>query len=652
MLRALPWELTRPAGLYLLGLLGPLIGLYVLRVQRTRKPIPSVWLWRSAAKDLVASKPFRRLTPSVSLVLEALAVVALAVALAGPRSRAGASFGGRLALVVDVSASMGVREGAATRLELARKASQDLVAGLEPGTETMIVAAAREADLASPFERDRARLRAALDRLEVHEVEGRLGPAIAVAADQLRQRGGGRLLVFSDGATADTEALSTPGVSTQSVSVGAASENTSLVRPHVTRGTDGVTGRERVEAFALVSHHGARARDVFVTLSQQNTTEPLATRRLRVEPEQRVPVVLGFDAAPNDAGTGLVLEVSPGDALTSDDRVHLRVPSGRKLPVVLSPKQASPWLRRAFESDGAIELLSANLPALTPENVPEDALVVIDGACPPRIPGGDLLIVNPPPGRCRSVEVQPGGQRAPVTSWAETDPRMRFLTFDGVEFGEARKLGVESPRDALVRTRDSVLIADVSSPGRTGTLVAFDVGVSNWPLTASFVLFVRNLTEVARAGRASGPALSVKGGEPVSLRVPLGVDRVTLSDPRGSKHEIPARDGQAVMPAPARVGFYNVSWQEPRPSSLLLAVNLDSDSESRITPKALSFGGSAKGTERAALGVTRYDWALALLALALVAADVFWVTRPSRAPTGREHRPRAPERLAPAERGR
>jgi hypothetical protein len=310
------------------------------------------------------------------------------------------------------------------------------------------------------------------------------------------------LLVFSDGAVADDEALVAPGVTTRTVTVGSTAENTSLMRAHVTRGQDGTTGRDRVEAFALVTHQGKRARDVFVTLSQQNTTQPLAARRLRVEPEERAPVVLGFDAAPNDAGTGLVLEISPGDALPSDDRVHLRVPAGRKLPVVLSPKRASPWLRRAFESDGAVELFSADLPALTPESVPDDALVVIDGACPPRIPGADLLIVNPPPGKCRNVEVAAAQQRAPVTSWSETDPRLRFLTFDGVEFGDASKLGVESPRDALVRTRDGVLVADVSSPGRTGTLVGFDVGVSNWPLTASFVLFIRNLTEVARAGRA------------------------------------------------------------------------------------------------------------------------------------------------------
>lgn len=645
----MPWELTRPNGLYLLGLLAPLIGLYILRVRRTRQVVSSTWLWRTAARDLAASKPFQRLTPSVPLLLEGLAVVALALGLSGPRSRGEAGLGSRLVLVIDVSASMGALEGRAgqsggrTRLEAARKTAQELLSRLEPGAETMIVAAAREAELVSPFERDRARLRAALDRLFVRDVEGRLAPAVALGAEQLRQRGGGRMVLITDGAVADADALAAPGASVELVTVGEAKENTALLRAHVVRGKDSVTGRDRVEAFAVVWHQGDKPRDVFVTLSQRNVAEPLATRRLTVEPDQHTPVVLGFDAAPNDAGTGLVLELSPSDALASDDRAHLRVPVGRRLPVVLAPKEASPWLRRVFESDGAVELFSASLAGLTPETVPEDALVVIDGACPPKIPGADLLIVNPPPGPCRTLEVQTTEVHTPVTSWTEADPRLRFLSFDGVQVAHARQLRVDGAREALVRTRDGVLIADASSPGRNGTIIGFDVGASNWPLTASFVLFMRNLTEAARAGRESGPAWLAKAGEPVSLRVPLGTEHVTLLDPRGTSRDVRARDGLAVLPAPDSVGFYLASWKEPRPGSSLLAVNLESETESRIAPKPLSLA-SGKGRPLAVVeGVTHYEWILALLGLLLLTADVVWVTRPLRAGSGRE-RPRLPER--------
>ena len=646
MLPALPWELTRPAGLYLLGLLGPLIGLYVLRVRRARLPVGSVWLWRTAARDLAATKPFRRLTPSVPLVIESLAVILLALGLAGPRSRGAADLGSRVALVIDVSASMGTREADGTRLEAARRAAEQVIGSLEPGAEAMIVAAARDAELTMPFERDRARLRAAIQRLTVRDVEGRLAPALALAAEQLRQRGGGRLVVLSDGSVSDSDALVVPGVPVQALSFGSASENTALLRPFASRGPDPVSGRERVEVFAIVWHQGSRPRDLFATLRQQNVTQALAVRRISAEPGQRTPIVLGFDVQANDAGMGLVLELSPGDALASDDRVHLRVPADRRLPVVLSPKEASPWLRRAFESDGAVELFSTSLAGLIPENVPEDALVVVDGACPPALPGGDVLIVNPPPGPCRTVEVEAAEQRTPVTSWADTDPRLRFLTFDGVEVAKARRLRVDSPRNSLVRTRESTLIADVSSPGRTGTLVSFDVGASNWPLTASFVLFVRNLTESSRSGRATGPSISSKGGEPISLRVPLGVDQLVLVGPGGERSEIDAHEGLVVLPAAASVGFYHASWKGPRPGSVLLAVNLDSEAESRIAPKPLAFEHRQIRAAGATLGVVRHDWVLALLALSLIAADIFWITRPLRGSAARPRRPRAPERNA------
>jgi hypothetical protein len=550
-----------------------------------------------------------------------------------------------VALVIDVSASMGVREGGQSRLDRARAAARELVTALEPGAEAMIVAAARDAELASPFERDRSRLRGALERLSVRDVEGRLAPALALASEQLRQHGGGRLVLMSDGAVGDADAPVAAGVTVQSVALGSSAENTALLRPSATRSKDAASGRDRVEVFALVWHQGATARDVFVSLHQQNVAAALATRRITVEPEQRTPVVLGFDAASSDTGTGLVLALSPGDALESDDRVYLRVPAGRRLPVVLAPKEASPWLGRAFESDGAVELFSASLSGLAPESVPDDALVVIDGACPASIPGRDLLIVNPPPGRCRTVEVEAATQHTPITSWSEADPRLRFLTFDAVAVTRARRLRVESPRDALVRTADSTLIADVSSPGRTGTLVGFDLAASNWPLTASFVLFIRNLTETSRAGRASGPSLSSKSGEPISLRVPLGVEQVVLVDAAGARQEIGARDGLAVLPAPPTVGFYHASWAGPRPGSTLLAVNLDSEAESRIAPRPLALGAASGKAAAPPLGVVRYDWVLALLGLALIAADVVWLTRPLRAMGAREPRPRAPERL-------
>src|SRR5260221_10059145 len=102
-------SLYSPLGLALAGLLLPLILLYVLKSKRPRAKVASTWLWQSAARDAMARSPWKRLRAESSLLLEALAVIALAVALARPVVRTTRASGRTYALVMDVSASMAAR---------------------------------------------------------------------------------------------------------------------------------------------------------------------------------------------------------------------------------------------------------------------------------------------------------------------------------------------------------------------------------------------------------------------------------------------------------------------------------------------------------------------------------------------------------------
>ena len=82
-----------PKGLLLLAGLVPLVVLYILKIKRQRQRVSSTWLWASAQRDLLAKHPFRKLVPELPLLLEILALIALAVALARPSTRGGTSDG-------------------------------------------------------------------------------------------------------------------------------------------------------------------------------------------------------------------------------------------------------------------------------------------------------------------------------------------------------------------------------------------------------------------------------------------------------------------------------------------------------------------------------------------------------------------------------
>jgi hypothetical protein len=640
-----PFEFRNPGGLWLLGLLAPLIVLYILKIRRQRLTVASTWLWQQAERDLLAKSPFRRLIVQVPLVLQALALILLALAFARPASRGTVVLGDYLAIVVDTSASMNTKTKDGTpRIAEARVAAKRLITQLTPGAQAMIIEAGREPHIASPLDRDTRRLDAAVDRIQPRDVEGQLGRAIAVASDRLRQVAGTdkttrRIAVITDGAVADDQALSAAVLPVEVIQVGTPAENAAIVRIDVRSGVDPATKKEQVQAFALVRNYGKAPRDLFITLHQKNVTNPLASRRIHLAPGERAPVVLTFEPAASDAGSGLFVQLSPGDELAADDRAYGRVPAGRRLPVVFAPKDGSPWVRRALLADPHVELIGASVGSLNSADIPDDALVVIDGACPSATRGADTLILNPPRGPCRNAVIGAKATESSITSWSETDARLRFLTLDGVELLAANGIETQGPNEALVRTRSSTVIADVSSPGRSATLVGFDVGESNWPLKASFVLFVRNIVELARVHRAQGITGPARTGEPLRVRVPPDLQEVEVEGPEGQPSKVAARLGLAIVPEVGRAGFYHLSWQGARPGSVLVAANLTSESESDINPRDLQKAGqplivtAAKEMDDA---FQDYTWILGALALLLVLLDVFWLTRkpPSARPLG------------------
>src|ERR1700722_3562104 len=203
-------SLLNPRGLLLAAGVIPLVLLYILKIRRRHQPVSSTWLWAAAQRDLVAKHPFRKLVPEVPLLLELLALAALAIALARPSSLGGGMDGDHVVIVVDTSASMATRvgdpAGTTTRMDEAKRAARELVLRLGPGSDAMIVEAGRDARIVSPFERDPRRLEAALATLDAREVEGDLTSAAALAAERLRSLGGHTcLVVVTDGALAHDE---------------------------------------------------------------------------------------------------------------------------------------------------------------------------------------------------------------------------------------------------------------------------------------------------------------------------------------------------------------------------------------------------------------------------------------------------------------
>ena len=456
-----------------------------------------------------------------------------------------------------------------------------------------------------------------------------------------------RIVVFTDAALAHRDAVASASLPVSVIQVGAPIENAAVIRIDVRAGIDPITRNQQVQVFCVVGNFGERQRDLFVTLRQHAVVEPLASRRLLLAPGERAPLVLTFEPTAADVGAGLIVELSPPDALPADDRAYGRVPFGKSLPVVMAPEGGNRWIKRALLADPDVQLVTTSVAALPKAELRTDAFVVVDGACPTTLPGGNLLVLNPPPGRCRSALVGSQVKRPTITSWNRRDERLRFLTLDGVELLSARPLELKHRGDSLVRAREGTIISDISDPGRAGTLLSFDVGDSNWPLRASFVLFVRNLVEQARRHRERGLAGPARTGEPLRVRVPVDVDQVAVVPPGSKPSQVPARAGLVVLPNVSDAGLYHLSWQGSRPGSVLVAANLTSaaESDTRPRPQRREPHVTAAAPPRELESHAPWGWVLAAFALALIAFDAWWLThRPDPRLLLRGAVPRLPER--------
>jgi len=628
-----PVELQDPRGLWLLAALVPLVVLYILKIQRKRVPVGSTWLWAAARRDLLARTPFQKLVPQVPLLLQLLALALLALALARPATRHRAILGDHVAIIIDTSASMSAVDPKTKqkRIELAKTAAWEALSALSPGADAMLLEAAREPRLVAPLDRDIKRIQAALDPLPARDVEGDLGAAVSLAVDRLRQLGGeARVLVFTDGNLAHADSLQVPGVPLEVFTVGEPIDNAAIVRVDVRSGSDPATHEEEVQAFAMVANYGTRPRDLFVTLRLSSSADPLASRRVLVQPGERQPVILTFHPSPGDRLKGMLVEINPRDALAADDVAYARVPPGQKQPVALASDKGSPWLERALSSDPLVDLWKGKPSDIAAARLGEGALLVFENTCPASPPPGDFLVVNPPEGTCLGVGVGAALKNPSITSWSHGDARLRFLTLDGVHVAAARPLQVGGPAQALLRAQDTVLMADASAPGRAGTLLGFDVGDSDWPLKASFVLFIRNTIELARAHRSQGISAAA-AGEPLRVPVPGDLKQVSVLPPEAREPlTVPARDGLAVISDTQRAGHYLVSWAGPQPGQLLVPVSLTSEHESDLRPRPLDIakkGATVASAAQLADAHTDWSYAVAALALLFVLLDVAWLTR-------------------------
>lgn len=635
-------NLLSPASLAWLGLLAPLVALYVLRRRREARVVGSTLLWDRAVRDMRAERPWQRLVPYLSLLLQALAIVFAALALARPSGVGEVPSGARIAVVVDASASMATREIGAgrTRMDLARDAVAALADALPSGgTLTLIEAASEPAVLLAPSG-DVAEIRRAIGQLRVRGAESSLERAVAVAAERVRDAPtGSRIVVLTDAAS-DGELALAASVPVEVQRVGMDASNDAIVavdvRPRPSEGAP-----DRAEIFVRVVRYASSPATRWVTASIEGRGV-VASRRVELSPREPASVLMLAELPPDDDGRAALVRIElsgrePGagaasaageDALSLDDLVVAPSPGARRLPVFLvgDPPRS---VRRVLLADRDVELFQTTLSALAARSADTDeteldGVFVYAGASPDIAPGGDALVVAPTGERALGVALGPAVSQPRVVSWEDDDVRLRFVSFAGVHVVSMRPI-VGGEARALVQTDQGTLVASLTHPGGEATLLGFDPDQSDLPDQPGFVILVRNILERARTRRAEGGIRAGRIGEPLRVPAPDGMV-VEVRCPDGSTARGLSRGGVAIVEVPAVPGVFEASVGRRH---LFALRNLLSPSESDPSPRArfvTGAGGVEVEVDEAATPREAWAWLAAALLLVLT-LEAAWATR-------------------------
>jgi hypothetical protein len=668
--------LLLPKAMWLAAAALPLVLLYVLKTRRHRVRVASAALFDLARREATARDPWKRLTPEVALLLQLLALILLALAFSRPVSKGSAYDADSVVIVIDRSASLGTRvkpiasdkKGSSpTRMTRIKEAASKLVDDVGIGAEVAVILAGRDAHVVTPLARGTKDAKVSIAAIEPGLIEGDLQAALDVARDLLRGRAGRRRVVlFTDGALARTPTwLDEEGAAQLDVQIvdytrpgqpGEAREgNIGIIRLDIRRGAT-VTAGDRVEVGVVLAAYGqpADGRARFVTLRRIDRATALDAQKVEVGASGRAAVTLGFSPAADgsDELATLVVELSPNDALNLDDSAQVVVPPPRKMPVALGSfgVGGSTWIAKALAADPDVKLQKTTPDKLGQLGVEQWSLIIVADSCPTTAPGGgDVLVVNPPPGACAGRTIGAavsGAALPPITSWSPSDPRLRYVDLEGIKLGrivpiapfggDAAQGAAQLGAAALVRAESLAVMADASTLDRTITIWGFDPADGDLARKASFVLLVRDAVDMARSRRDRSWAPSTRAGIAARVVAAPGVKEIVATRlPSGDVVvRAPVLEGVALIEALDRAGPYQlVGAATGAPLTVSLLSEHESDIERVVEPlrQKVSAMGSVPNSKpgEAAAARARADlrWIVAAVAALFLAFDALWLTR-------------------------
>src|SRR5258708_5292026 len=253
-----------PVALALSALAAPIILLYMLRLRRREVQVSSTLLWQQLVRDREANAPWQRLRRNLLLLLQLLILAALVIALARPFIQVPTVTTGRIALLIDASASMNETDVEPSGVEVARQQALSVVDSLNDQDSLAVIRVAEGPEVIENYTNDRIRLRSAIQGMQPSKASADWSAALTLAEAGASGADKFTVLLISDGGVPGNIAASYGNV--KFIPVGGSDSNMAITA--LASATDAANGPQ---IYARITNYGSAPADVVFSVKLDGT---------------------------------------------------------------------------------------------------------------------------------------------------------------------------------------------------------------------------------------------------------------------------------------------------------------------------------------------------------------------------------------------
>lgn len=600
----------------LFGLTIPIvIILYLLKLRRHVKVVPSRLLWQKFLIDSRANAPFQKLRRNLLLLLQLLILLLAVFALARPFFKSAAQLSRFRIVLLDASASMQSVDVLPSRFEVAKAEALDLVNSLRDEDQMMVILMGHQPHLIGPATSSKESLRAAIKSAEPQDTTASFDEAWKLAVSLARNQTDSEVHLFSDGALKFSDDLPTH-LPLRFHPIGSRAKNVGITTLEVRRISQ--SNRE-IEIFLTVQNASETEMECDAELYLDH--QILAVRPLKLKPLEEQSLIVPFQ---NTTGGLIKVSLKVQDDLAVDNHAEVVSQPARK-PKALLVSNGNSFLERAITAPDDVELTKIPPSQFDPRTTGYD-MIILDEFHPETLPFGNLLMIS---STCKGFIDANGAEENPViTDMKIGHPLTRFINLDNVQIG--RTLKTKTPKWAvpIVESASGPLIFAGQEGSQKVIWVGFSILESNWPLRVSFPIFISNALQWLDPAADQDRTLQIRTGEPAHLPFRKYVKEYEVKTPQGKKLtlELPPKAHEAVVTQTDQVGTYEVKIGEQQ---IRFCANLLNTQETLNQPREAITLGKYQTVEGKTLRTSNYEmwrW-LALAAFGILLGEWWYFHR-------------------------